>query len=102
LSVFESITTGLEQAVEYEKGTGKARTKKLAIKPVTDYTATDIKKLRQDMGMSQLAFSQLVGVSQKTVEAWETGTNKAAGSARRIFDIIKADPEIPEKLGIIY
>lgn len=36
MNVFEGITTGLNEAVDYEKGSGSARTVRLAVAPVPD------------------------------------------------------------------
>ena len=51
--------------------------------------------------MTQSTFAALMGVSNKTVEAWEKGTNTPAGTARRMIGMLKADSSIPEKYNII-
>ena len=42
-----------------------------------------------------------MGVSVKTVEAWEAGTNKPIGSARRFLSVLKADPTLLSRINII-
>jgi putative transcriptional regulator len=42
-----------------------------------------------------------MGVSTKTVEAWEAGTNKPIGSARRFLSVLKSDPSLLNKCNII-
>ena len=42
-----------------------------------------------------------MGVSVKTVEAWEAGRNQPIGSACRLLDLTRTDPNFPEKSGIL-
>lgn len=51
--------------------------------------------------MTQSTFAAVMGVSNKTVEAWEKGTNSPAGTARRMLGMLKIDSTIPEKYNII-
>ena len=101
MSVFESIMTGLNEAVDYEKGKGKARAVRVTIAPVPDFTAEEIKALRQSLKMTQGTFAALMGVSSKTVEAWEAGTNAPLGSARRMLGLLKSDNSIPTKYNLV-
>ncbi len=65
--------------------------------PLKDFTATDIKKIRNDFGATQAAFAEILGVSKKTIEAWEAGRNRPDGPARRLLAAIEADPHFPAK-----
>ena len=40
-------------------------------------------------------------MSVKTVEAWEAGTNKPIGAARRFLSVLKADPNLLVNIGEI-
>ncbi len=101
MSVYESIITGLNEAVEYEKGKGKVRTVKLTVAPIPDFTADEIKALRQALKITQGTFAALMGVSSKTVEAWEAGINIPSGTARRMLGLLKTDNSIPIKYKIV-
>lgn len=101
MSVYKSIIQGLNEAVEYEKGNIKAKKIKCQVNPVPDFSAKEIKNLRNELLMSQITFAALMGVSEKTVEAWEAGTNKPVGAARRMMEILKIDPSIPQKYNIV-
>ena len=101
MNVYESIMTGLNEAVEYEKRTLKARTVQLTVAPVPDFTAEEIKDLRQSLKMTQNTFAALMGVSRKTVEAWESGTNIPLGTARRMLGLLKSDNSIPSKYHLV-
>lgn len=93
MSNYESIMQGLKEAVAHQQGKGKARTVKLVIKPVCRFEAKEIKRIRQSTGMSQVMFAGLLGVSPKTVEAWEGGRNKPEGPSCRLLEIVRDDPK---------
>ena len=101
MSVYESILKGLNEAVEFETGKGKARTVKCVVNSAPEYDADQIKEARLLLGMTQVTFAEVMGVSKKTVEAWEAGTNKPAGTARRFLSVIQADPSLLVKNNII-
>ena len=66
-----------------------------------DISAEDIKAIRKKLGFTQAVFAAVIGVSTKTVEAWETGTNQPIGPARRMISLIKFDPEILQSYNIV-
>lgn len=98
---FNSIIKGLDEAVKISDGELKARKQKVTISPIGEYSNVEIKSLRSKLHLTQLAFAQLVGVSIKTIEAWEKGTNSPNGPARRIIGMLKEDPDLPEKYHLI-
>ncbi|MBD5104755.1 MAG: helix-turn-helix domain-containing protein [Ruminococcaceae bacterium] len=73
----------------------------MSIEPVPDFEAAEIKSIRNELGMTQVLFAGFMGVSTKTVEAWESGRNMPNGPARRILTMLKADPALPQRLNII-
>ncbi len=101
MKVYDGIMQGLEEAVAYNEGKIKARTKTISIEPVPDFEAGEIKKLRNELGMTQMLFAGFMGVSPKTVEAWEAGRNMPDGPARRILAMLKVDPALPQRMNII-
>ena len=66
-----------------------------------DISAEDIKAIRKKLGFTQAVFAAVIGVSTKTVEAWETGTNQPIGPARRMISLIQFDPEILQSYHIV-
>ena len=102
MSVFDEIKLGLNEAIEYEKGNLKANTKMLSVVPVEKFTAKEIKDIRKNTGMTQVLFARYLGVSLKTVEAWEAGRNQPNGTACRMLSITKNDPQFPKSSGIIF
>ena len=101
MNIYNGIIQGLEEAVAYNEGRGKARTNPISISPVPDFEAKEIKSIRTELGMTQVLFAGLMGVSPKTVEAWEAGRNMPDGPARRILSMLKTDPGLPQRFNII-
>ena len=101
MGVFDQIKTGLEEAIAYERGTGTARVTKLSVTPVESFEADEIKNIRRRTGLTQSVFAQFMGVSVKTVEAWENGRNKPAGAACRLLKMTQSNPEFPVQSGIV-
>jgi len=93
MSVYESIMQGLTEAVDYQHGKIHARKTRLTIKPVVAFNTEDIKRIRQKTGLSQVVFAGSLGVSPKTVEAWENGRNKPEGASRRLLEVVRDDPD---------
>ena len=59
-------------------------------------TGNDVKKIRQTASMTQTALAEFLGVSLKTVEAWESGYRKPGGAACRLLCLVEANPEFPK------
>ncbi len=95
MNVFEDIKTGLRQAIEAEKGNLQVRRTLVSMEPVPTFTPAEIKSIRKDAHMSQAMFAQFMGVSVKTVEAWEAGRNHPNGSACRLLALTRSDPALP-------
>ena len=86
---FDELMTGLNEAVAIERGELKGRTTVYEIQPVKKYNNTQIKSIRISAGMTQVLFANYMGVSCKTVEAWEKGTNHPTGSACRLISMLE-------------
>jgi putative transcriptional regulator len=56
------------------------------------YNPKRIKKTREILGASQAIFARFLGVSIKTVQAWEQGINSPTEMACRFMDEIRRDP----------
>ena len=101
MSLFCDLKNGLNQAIDYEKGRGKAKVTVLSIKPVESFSAEDIKSIRKATGLTQVLFAKYMGVSPKTVEAWESGRNHPDGAACRLLAMTNEDPAFPVKSGVV-
>ena len=56
------------------------------------YDAAGVQAARELVGVSQAIFARMLGVSPALVRAWECGQRKPAPIARRMLDLIRADP----------
>ncbi len=102
--IYKSIITGLNQAIDYEKGKllKGVRKRRVTITPIPHYGAKKVKSIRNKLGMSQLMFAKVMGVSKKTVEAWESGRNEPQGPAQRMFGLLEKENDLLEKYEIVY
>ena len=98
MSVFESITKGLQEAIDYEKGKENGvRRKLIKISPLPHYQGNDVKNIRNGLNLSQASFAELMGVSIKTVEAWESGRNIPQGPAQRMLELLENEADLVNK-----
>ena len=101
--VSESIVQGLKEAIAYEKGDKsiKARVKTVTITPVPHYKGKQVREIRNKLNLTQRSFALLMGVSIKTIEAWESGRNEPNGTAQRMLSLLEKDQTLPEKYDIL-
>ncbi len=52
-----------------------------------------IKGIRKKMDLSQSEFSEMIGVSKRTVQEWEQGRRKPTGAALRLLMVAKIHPK---------
>ena len=62
--------------------------------PVKSYNAADVKRIRASLKLSQSLFADYLGVSHKTVEAWEHGINVPSGAASRMLMMMEMDENL--------
>lgn len=63
-----------------------------------NYAAADVRHTRELVGVSQPIFARMLGVSAALVRSWECGQRKPAPIARRLLDLVRADPSNWRKL----
>jgi putative transcriptional regulator len=98
MKAFDDIMEGLNQAIEYEKGNLQSVWKRIIkVSPLPRYEADDIKRIRNTLKLSQSVFASIIGVSVKTVEAWESGRNIPEGPAQRMLQLIEKNPKMLEQ-----
>ena len=88
-SLMASLTEDVEDIKKYGKSQGRRTTYNVI--PPTIYSADEVRKIRNKSGYSQAVFAQCLGVSKKTVEAWEEGVNNPSGPASRILFLLSND-----------
>lgn len=60
----------------------------------------DIKLIRKKLCMTQAQFAELVNVTKKTIERWETGSSMITGPIVLLTKLLKEDPDIPGRLKV--
>ena len=88
-TMFDSLKKGLEEAISIEKGELEGKKTSYVILPIKKYSNKQVKKIRNDANMTQRVFANYMGVSQKTVEAWESGVNHPVGPACRLLSLLE-------------
>ena len=91
---FSGIMEGLNEALACEKGKASAETfsRKQSLPEVS------VLKVRTSLSMTQKAFAEVLGVSCRTVEAWECGKNTPSPTAKKLIYLIQEDHSLVDKL----
>ncbi|MBP3890589.1 MAG: helix-turn-helix domain-containing protein [Solobacterium sp.] len=102
-SYFESLKQGLLEAVDDAKNEENQlkRRKRTIITPVKRYTSSEVKRIRNDIQMTQNEFASYLGVSLKTVEAWESGKNTPSGCASRLLSMFEMNKNLAKEYPFI-
>lgn len=58
------------------------------VTPIRVFTAEDIKKLRKKTRTTQGFLANWLGVSKKTIQAWESGRNTPNGTSARLLSLL--------------
>lgn len=90
LSRMSNFVKTLKQQTELP-GKLTMRTVRIA-KPSIAWKPKKIAELRESLGASQIIFATFMGVSVKTIHAWEQGINKPSGIACRFLSEMQHDP----------
>lgn len=95
----ELVIDSLVQATEFVQGkdNGSVR-RKASIAAPPNYSGSKVREIRMGLKYSQQAFSDLMGVSKKTVEAWEADKSTPIGPARRLISLLEKDAEHVKEL----
>ena len=91
---FSGIMTGLEEALAYEKGKASAETfaRKQSLPTI------NVLEVRKSLSMTQKAFANVLGVSCRTVEAWECGKSTPTPTAKKLIYLIQQDNSLVDRL----
>lgn len=91
---FSGIMDGLQEALAYTKGKAAADTfaRKRSLPTV------NVVEIRTALAMTQKAFAEVLGVSCRTVEAWESGKSTPTPTAKKLMYLIQEDHSLVQKL----
>ena len=91
----------LEEVKELQNSGRKLKKEKVLMRELHNYSGVEIREVRLQAKMTQSIFAFVLGVSKKTVEAWEGGRSKPTGSALRLLGLIADNPNFAEDNKII-
>lgn len=91
---FSGLMEGLTEALAYEQGSAKAAT----VARKRELPNINVAELRKNNHLSQKAFAEVIGVSPRTVEAWESGRSNPSPTARNLLYLISLDCTLIGKL----
>ena len=97
-SFFEQIKAIAEEDVQFHKGENSRCGVQIRVIAVKAYTGTNIHALRMKLHLSQYGLAMALGVSKRTVEAWEAQKNTPSGAASHLLYLIEQEPELLKKL----
>lgn len=86
--LFEELLQSVNEAVAIEHGAFKP-SRKFEVK-----TANDVVRVRKKLGLSQVKFAHLLGISEDTLQNWEQGRRQPAGPAKVLLNIAANHPKI--------
>ena len=84
--LFDDLLQSLKEASAISKG-------KRAASRRFDISNPDVKVVREQVGLSQAEFAQMMRVSVKTLQNWEQRRVRPAGPARALLKIVEANPQ---------
>lgn len=91
---FDILSSALDEAIEdarSEKKFLRSETLSIEIEPLGEYSASDVREIRRSTGLTQSLFAKWLGVSTRTVEAWEAGRNKPSGPSNRLLGLLQSN-----------
>jgi putative transcriptional regulator len=83
--LFDELSESIKEA-------GKIRRGKAKPSRTFTYGATDIRKLRESVAVSQAQFARMIGVSKGTLQNWEQGRRHPRGPAKALLRVFEKDP----------
>jgi putative transcriptional regulator len=87
--VSEEIRQGLKEIIAHQSGKITLKTRAVEVPDApTEYKAREIKEIRETNNYSQGLFAQVLNVSVKTVQSWESGQRVPAHSALRLLQMV--------------
>ena len=96
-----SIFAGLNDALDIVQNKKSARRQREVVIPdLPLYKGKDVKRIREKIDVTQKIFAEVIGVSVKTIEAWEGNRNIPDGPAQRIFYALDNNPGFLRIFGI--
>ncbi len=89
-ALFADLVQSLKEAAAIAKGEAPA-SRRFEVAP------TDVRAVREKIGLSQAEFARLMRVSVKTLQNWEQHRRHPTGPAAALLKIVSAAPDVALK-----
>ena len=89
-TLFDDLLQSLKEAKAISKGKAKA-SRRFKVE------ATDVKAVREQVGLTQDEFAKLIRVSIKTLQNWEQHRREPTGPAAALLKIVATEPKLALK-----
>jgi len=89
-TLFEDLLQSLKEAKAIAKGESKASRR-------FELESTDVKAVREKIGLTQSEFAKLMRVSIKTLQNWEQHRRNPTGPAAALLKIVSTEPDVALK-----
>jgi putative transcriptional regulator len=73
------------------------KTQLARFRPVKQVPAINVRKIREDLGMSQSSFARYFGVSVRTLQEWEQHRHNPNRTARNFLLVIAKEPQAVQR-----
>jgi putative transcriptional regulator len=101
----QMLIQGAREALAYKRGErsgvrvtyAPVTARSVEVIPPPRYGESDVRRVRQRLGLSQAVFAKLLGASPSTVRAWERGAREPSEMARRLIALAEREPEVFEE-----
>jgi len=85
VSDFDALLSSIKEA-------GKIRKGKMKPSRVFSYSVPNVKRIRENLHVSQNEFAHMIGVSENTIQNWEQGRRKPEGPAVALLRVTERNP----------
>lgn len=93
IGIFEELSGALNDAIAFERGNkGSLRVTELPDKPKR-LSGSEVRRIRQSLGVSQVVFARVINVSPNAVRSWEQGVRRPQAAALKLLTVAKEHPE---------
>jgi putative transcriptional regulator len=86
--LFNELLQSVNEAAAIERGEARP-SRKFEVN-----TANDVVSVLHKLGLPQIKFAKLLGISEDTLQNWEQGRRKPAGPAKVLLKIAAKHPKI--------
>ena len=98
ISFGKKLIQSAKQAEAHSAEKKKLRANVIEVLPVPEYNPQQIRDIRSRLGITQGLMGSIIGVSIKTIEAWEIGYRNPSSSAMRLLAELDTNPSYFEKI----